>query len=50
MPMSNDKYSLHSVMSKLDDVGDQIPKAYCISKYDEMGTEINQNHKWKHIK
>ena len=37
-------------MSKLGDVRDQFPEAYCISKYNGTGTVSNQNHKWKHIK
>ena len=45
MLTSNDECSLHSMMSKLSDVGDQIPKAYHISKYDGVGTESNQNCK-----
>ena len=50
MPTSNNKCNSHSMMSKLSDVGDQIPEAYCISKYDGMRTESNWNHKWEHIR
>ena len=50
MPTSNNECNSHSMMSKLSDVGDQIPEAYCISKYDGMRTESNWNHKWEHIR
>ena len=50
MPTNNDECSLRSMMSKLGDVRDQFPEAYCISKYNGMGTESNRDRKWKHIK
>ena len=50
MLTSNDKHSSHSMMSKLGDVSDQIPEAYCISKYIRMGTVSNWNCKQKHIR
>ena len=48
--MNNDEHSSYSLMSKLGDVGDQIPDVYHISKYNRMGTESNQNCKQKHIR
>ena len=47
---NNDECNSRSAMSKLGDIGDQFPEAYCISKYNGMGTESNWNRKWKHIR
>ena len=48
--MTDNERSSHSAMSKLGDVCDRFPKAYCISKYNGTGTVSNWNHKWKHIR
>ena len=47
---ADDQHSSCSAMSKPGDVRGRFPKAYCISKYNGMGTESNRDRKWKHIK